>query len=221
MSLRMKSGSDIGQTCHNSETCESSRREKASNAQTLSVEGPLAKTYLAQGHASELVESVLGCFWRWSESFASYSRGMWFGKTSGVLFPLTEEKISEPCLGIFPTSGMMRNGQCYALQTSEHRIVAQESSYWPTPMRYSPEESITTWEIRSERWKRRNSSVQKNLYVEAIRLHGRLSQRMTKNGRKSLANAHTCRRRLNPIFVEWLMGFPLLWTMPDFKETRR
>jgi hypothetical protein len=39
-------------------------------------------------------------------------------------------------------------------------------------------------------------------------------QTMTTHGGKSLPPARGLRRRLNPAFVEWLMGFPLLWTQP-------
>lgn len=36
----------------------------------------------------------------------------------------------------------------------------------------------------------------------------------TSNGRESSLSAPTSPRRLNPMFVEWLMGFPSEWTIP-------
>jgi hypothetical protein len=40
-------------------------------------------------------------------------------------------------------------------------------------------------------------------------------QTKQENGKQSSKQPHTSRPRLNPVFVEWLMGFPLWWTHPE------
>ena len=223
---------------------------------TSSAAGAPAKTSALQGNGGESLESVLGCFWRWSESFASYSRGSWCGKTSGVLFPLTEDETSEPCLGTFPTSGMMRNGLCYELRTLVCLTAESGCSLWPTKIATSVSQTapgrtggVTLEVVAEKNWPSPDANCHKGSAKPGQRVcqideaaeqkwstpnasgqnwshrHEFLSmplhrQALTKPnvGPQSLTKIRGSRPRLNPAFVEWLMGFPPLWTETEPKD---
>lgn len=50
-------------------------------------------------------------------------------------------------------------------------------------------------------------------------LLGRQAPRTNVLGEKSSKNSPSSLRQLNPIFVEWLMGFPMRWSLPDTAPT--
>ena len=304
MTTATKSGGDTGPTCCNTETLENSR-PKELNGPTLSAAGVPAKTSVAPGSEPDLLGSVLGCFERWQESFASYGPGGWCGKTSGALFPLTEGPTSEPCLGVFPTSGMMRNGRCFALRTSDSPTGGRGFSLWRTPSdpknRGSQPEARRregghtvnledqaehqdwqNWKTphglgnvdrtgkragpgggefgkQANNWatpmgndvKKAHINLHKSLTQDAVEFHPphqapdlltlasntssnftlknlkklkrflRPSESKPNAGRKYSTAGLGSHRRLNPVFVEWLMGFPLLWTQPEPSDSRR
>jgi len=100
---------------------------------TSSLEARPVRTFHALDGAPDYLATVLGCFSRCSESFARFAPDGSCGKTSEGLFQAMGEEIFEPCLDTFPTSGMMRNGRCYALRISAIRTDARGCSLWRTP----------------------------------------------------------------------------------------
>ena len=82
-----------------------------------------------------------------------------------------------------PKSGIAQNGQLYPLETLELRISDEDGLQLPTPS-----SSMQKYRLKG------NTQASKNL--EAMARRGDF-------GKKG---------RLNPQFVEWMMGFPIGWT---------
>ena len=86
--------------------------------------------------------------------------------------------------------------------TRETKDLCREVENWSTPMASDDGAKVTP------------NSHQAGLIGEAYRF-GRPDHQMPKGGEKSSNQTP----RLNPLFVEWLMGWPIGWTGSDFAET--
>lgn len=101
-----------------------------------------------------------------------------------------------------PKSGMTRSGQLYARPMLELRTAASGSSSWPTPVAGDAKScGAAGYSTESGR----NQGV---TLTDAARLWA---------GRRGLTQSgpgspNTSTLRLNPQFVEWLMGFPVAFT---------
>lgn len=155
------------------------------------------------------------------DSFASWSPASSSWKTSQGLFTKVD---SEDYSGRWPNSGSMRNGELYERQTLEHPTAEGGSSSWPTATSgdskssgeagYSTEggrHTGTTLTDASRQWAtptardwKDGKCAEANVPVNA--LLGR--QVLKATGQGSLKDCG----RLNPTFVEWLMGAPIGWT---------
>ena len=96
-------------------------------------------------------------------------------------------------LEALPKSGTVQNGQLYRLQILGHHIKGPGGSVWaglPTPTVAVSKNTLAG----TSRWKRKSS-----LQVSLAKIQG-LDQTTGKNF------------RLNPPFVEEMMGFPIGWT---------
>ena len=138
---------------------------------------------------------------------------------------------------IWPRSGMTRSGTAFQLRTLAHLTDATEYGLWPTPTangsnacsleaglkeaeRLHPKGRWTLWtQVAAEAahgsrmWPTPDASPHK------YRLSGNSQQS------KSLNAIHG--GKLNPTWVEWLMGFPLGWTdlklseMPSSRKSQK
>lgn len=170
-------------------------------------------------------------------SFAMFDRALSSWRMCQVSF--LEEDSDQSSL-IWPRSGSMRNGACFARPMSAHHIGANDGSAWPTA---TSQDSVgsgsadypktdshnmgTTLTDAIRRWPTPRSSDH-NAPGEhgdggpdlrtMVCQHG-LRDRTRKTGRESSNDGRNLRRRLNPLFVEWLMGFPIGWTACDASET--
>lgn len=110
--------------------------------------------------------------------------------------------------------GSMRNGVCTQQPKPEAPTIAAGFSYWPTPTASltNDGESPESFVARQKRWEHKyyNSTP----LTVAVKMYGPLAQATT--GQQSQS---TSGRRLNPLFVEWLMGFPAGWTACEPLET--
>ena len=91
----------------------------------------------------------------------------------------------------WPRSGSLRNGQVFERQTLAHHTEESESSSWATPT--------------GRDYKDGSNPSDK---VPTNALLGRQAPRTPMPGNKSMNNTSL---RLNPKFVEWLMGWPEGW----------
>jgi len=118
-----------------------------------------------------------------------------FLKTSPDFF----EADSDPSSVTLPRSGSMRSGQVFEQPMSAHRTGGKESSFWATPTASDDEHKVTV------------NSLQPGLVGEVDRFSGRPVQEALKIGGKLSKSDQTSLPRLNPKFVEWLMGWPQGW----------
>src|SRR6266550_3486547 len=115
------------------------------------------------------------------ESLANYDRATSSWRTSQRC--LTGEW--EEFLGTWPRSGMMRNGNAYALPTSVHRIEEKESSLWPTPQKSDDAYLLSLMACE------RRLTIGKQIMARHVWTLG------------------TGRKECPPRLLEWLMGYPM------------
>jgi hypothetical protein len=148
-------------------------------------------------------------------------------KMSGVisLWGLTES------LPTLPPSGMTHNGKLFQLPQLERHIEETDSFSWPTPRVTGSGEEIAKIQQRF-----RNGLQYKQRLEEAVALwptmtangmgstgHRALLDKrissgdITQDEKRQMTAGHG--GRLNPTWVEWLMGFPLGWTDLEDSET--
>lgn len=130
------------------------------------------------------------------ESLASYDRELSSWKMSQLSFFEEDAKS----LDRLPKSGIAQNGQLYPLEIKELRISADDglqSLILPTPVCNDAKNTPSG----NGQWRRQGS-----LNVEAAKISGHTIETIGKEA------------RLNPRFVEWMMGFPIDWTDLDLLE---
>jgi len=145
---------------------------------------------------------------RWRGSSVKYGRDSRSWKTALCLLP--EDSI--PYSGTWPRWGMMRNGECWELQTPERGTSGTGSgSLLPTP---------TADEVGS------NKSVPslyqmatRNLWPTPTAHDGRdrdsPSALLRRTPGLGVVVSRDCGGCLNPDWVEWLMGWPGGWTIAE------
>jgi hypothetical protein len=101
--------------------------------------------------------------------------------------------------GPWPRSGMTRNGIAYQRPPSALVTAETESGSWPTPT--------------ARDWKDGTAAACRN--VPANGLLGRVVHESSRRQTDSPESGS-----LNPVFVEWLMGYPLGWTDLGASATR-
>lgn len=133
------------------------------------------------------------------ESFASFDRNTCSWRTYPVFSGEASRKYS---LG-WPRAAMTRNGIAYQLQALEPHINARDSGLLPTPVA----------NYRSGRGdnKRQGGRSLKS----AIKLRPILAPEysdLREEAHRLAEEAAKIRGQLNPLFVEWLLGFPIMWS---------
>ena len=166
----------------------------------------LLTLYLADFHAptspqqekeQELMEKPLECGEKWRGSFTKYDpdTSLWRTHQCSLLGDL--EEFSET----WPQWGLMRDGECWEQRTLERhirgtgyglspKITPPPHKKWPTP----GASDATRGTMKN--WK-------------PIRPSGQPAQYPLNQALRDITGLPG---RPNPIFVEWLMGFPTLWT---------
>ena len=163
----------------------------------LFVEAFPARTYRSLAKAEVSTGLDLACGLSSSASFAKYDpdTSSWRTSQRSVFGGWTE--YSE----VWPTSGTMRDGECFQQKTWEHHICESDCLLWPTPSarQFNYSESVEAWDKRREelRLKKCNGNGA-----------GRMLNIETRRGLKK-ERSH---ERTSPEWVEALMGFPVGWT---------
>jgi hypothetical protein len=162
------------------------------------------------------------------EPLASYDQDSHCWKMYAVtsLWGLTES------LETLPKSGMTRSGRLFQQPVSARLIDETESFAWPTPRVTGSGEDIAKIQERF-----RNGLQYKQRLEEAVALYPTMSasgmgntgsrqilQRRVESGDMTETELKAMSAgnggRLNPTWVEWLMGFPLGWTDLEDSETQ-
>lgn len=212
---------------------------------TLCAAGTLASLSLSPEDESEkLTTEIFGrpC----SESFAFFDPPTSSWKTYQGTFLWDSDKYSET----WPPAGTMRNGKCYLQPEWEPLTFAGGSSLWPTPTVFGNSNSPKAGTKRGtglstaakmwptprasdgEKGSRNQKFFRGNLGLEAAVHHfptplardakvgnkKRVGRFGTKHGGRNLNDEMG--GKLNPTWVEWLMGFPVGWTELSASEMR-
>ena len=168
----------------------------------------LLMSYLAAFHAKTspqpekeqgLTESGQGCGEKWHGSFTRYDpdSSLWRTHQCSLLGDL------EPFSETWPRCGMTLDGTAYQLPPSAHRTSATECSSslheerWPTPTKVMIEHDNLSFTPEGKR-------------LDSTGVTWALSVADMVRFRAGLGPEHI--GKLNPTFLEWLMGFPIGWT---------
>jgi len=157
-----------------------------------------------------------------SDWFARYDPEASSWRTSQASFMEELNTFSET----WPRSGSMRNGFLYEQPMSAHRTNGKGCSSWPTAVAdevksgtrnhqgRSLNKEVHTWATPTASDDERKvtvNSLQPGLVGDVDRFNGHPVQEALKIGGKLSKSDQTSLPRLNPRFVEWLMGWPEGW----------
>jgi hypothetical protein len=150
------------------------------------------------------------------------------GQYSRMSQDSAEEGLKK-CLEKLPRSGMMRNGILYELPDLEHPIDAKESSLLLTPGTVQIDPSDRRYQRRVEYRKSVNRHWSAGCLAEQISMlptptcrdykGGTVSRVLEGNPKRALdCEMQVHGLKLQPAFVEWMMGFPQEWTALNASE---
>ena len=136
-------------------------------------------------------------------------------------------------LPTLPSSGMTRNGRLFQQPVLARLIDETESSVWPTPRNCSAMAATITPESawNPKRFPNLETVVGQRMWPTPT--HGKMAggtgafnkvQALYSDGKISDEERRSMQAgnggKLNPTWVEWLMGFPLGWTDLEDSETQ-
>jgi hypothetical protein len=198
-----------------------------------------AKTYPLREKAQELKESVAAYGQSLPDSLASYDPDTQSWRTSQHCFIEGLTVFSET----FPRSGMMRNGTAYRLPPLVPLTDATESGLWPTPAtkeyghaaegmvsnlikkiqngettKEEAEQMLSLPNLENHRtWKKLWPTPDANMGMRGVSKN--LSLIRPSGAKRQISLNDVIGGKLNPTWVEWLMGFPVEWTDLNNSET--
>jgi len=188
---------------------------------TLYLAGFHAKTSQQQEKAQELTENAAGCGEKWHASFAKYSPDLSLWKTPQCSLLGDSEEFWET----WPQWGLMRNGECWEQRTLEQTIRGTEyglSEKWATPttMDKLPPKSQQAL-LKEATQARPGRSKPANLRDQVSNMQNwptptahnfKETNAPSEKNRNTPTLAAQAGGKLNPPWVEWLMGWPIGWT---------
>ena len=183
---------------------------------TLYLAGFLVKTSAQLEKEQELTESAAGCGEKWRASFTKYNPNSrsWKTHQCSLLGDL------ELFLETWPQWGLMRNGECWEQQTLAQTTSATESgSLLPTPDTVNKDNKKVLFNKNAPSQSGRSLATYARTWPTP-RSCSAMAATLTDQGQRfpnlETVMAHTDQAtiggKLNPTWVEWLMGWPLGWT---------
>ncbi len=166
-------------------------------------------------------ESAAACGSTWPASSVKYDPASSSWKTAHCLW---DEDLPWSSVTL-PTWGMTRSGSVYRHPTAERPMSGTGAGLWPTPTANNFEcRDLDAMLSRRERAKAKSGNG--NGFGLTLGNAVRLYPTPTASQHKGLNESET-HGRLNPLWVEWLMGWPLGWSdlkqleMDKFREWRQ
>jgi hypothetical protein len=181
---------------------------------TLYLAGFHAKTSVAQEKEPGLTESEAECGEKWRGSFAKWSQDSYSWKTHQCSLAGDLDEFS----GTWPQWGLMLRGECWEQQTLERTIRGIESGslqeMFPTPRSCSAMAATIT---PASAWnEKRNPNLEtvigRKMYPTPTCHNSKEGAFPSEFNRKTPTLATHAGGKLNPTWVEWLMGWTLEWT---------
>lgn len=210
------------ESCHTSPsgmTCARSMDIHGEVESILSQEDSPARTFHLPEHDREFLDHAADYGQSSLVSLARYDHATHSLRTPQRL--LFEDSTSS-CV-ILPRWGMMCDGVVSGLMTSVHRTSGKDSGYWPTPRAREPGRTSQGYgRGLMELIEGKAQIAQTTSRVTHSTLHlwetptsrdwksGKASQYTM--GRNSRPLSEQVGGALNPMWVEWLMGWPIGWT---------
>jgi hypothetical protein len=186
---------------------------------TLYREDFRVKTLAPQEKAQELTENEAECGEKWRASFTKWSPDLSLWKTHQCSLLGDLDEFSET----WPQWGLMRNGECWEQRTLEQSIRGTESGLlvnisppptWPTPTAHMSKETNAPSEHN-----RNTPTLTAQANWPTPRTKGMCGGSGAWEQLKANTTIEEARAmgagnggKLNPEWVEWLMGWPLGWT---------
>jgi hypothetical protein len=180
-----------------------------------------ARTLVQQDEGQELTESEVECGEKWRGSFTKYSPDSrsWKTHQCSLLGDL------EPFLETWPRWGLMRDGECWEQPTLEQTIRETGSGLllemWPTPTCHNAKEAAYPAEFNRKTptlaatvAMRKFPTPQASDNKDRGNMSNPSIQRRIAKGKQIMLSqsVHPTSGALNPVWVEWLMGWQLGWT---------
>ena len=187
--------SQSGTTCEPSTECDGAAR-----SMSLAVDSP-AKTSAQPERVRESPEPSQVCGRTWHALSVRFDLGSCSWKTARCLF---QEDLPWSSV-ILPRWGMMRDGECWELNTSELPIKDTGSGLWPTPVAEGD---------RTTNYAQGGTSL-----GFAVRNWPTPACHDRKGATGGPCLTMVIGGTLSPMWVEWLMGWPVGWTDCDALET--
>jgi hypothetical protein len=224
-SSRLESGIDCSTTHPSGTMLEHSTGNPGVDAWILSLRDSRASRSVQQeSNGEQMMSETCGLTLFALLEKSSPDTAYW--KTSQVSLPGLMG-ISERYSESWPKAGMMQDGVCYLRQKWERRIAEIGSGLWPTPRAREPGDTIESWMRRHLQPKNKKMGPSLSVMVKAINQRkyphlwptplARDARTFKGNvpppnhqGDKNLGK--TVGGTLNPMWVEWLMGWPIGWT---------
>ena len=163
---------------------------------------------------------------RCSGSLASYDPAISSWRTCQL--SLFEDSTSSSVT--LPRSGSMRNGTVYEHATSVLRMSASASGLWPTPRNTITSLTVMVKAVERQMWPTPRATDAdrggRGDLIQAVRgnsnPHFRRWPAPTASRRSGLQShgRNAILGPLNPTWLEWLMGFPMDWTVAEHLATR-
>lgn len=198
-------------------TCRPLTADRGEALLTWWREGSRVKTSASPERVRESAASGQACGPIWRASLAKFDPATCSWKTVQLSL-LGDSELSSVT---WPRSGMTADGQCWELPMLERPIKEIGSGFWPTPvssdttMRSKPyAQGVTPLSLAVRMWRTPNSAVV-DPKSSVIKLAGRTPSD------PQVGLADQVGGKLNPTWVEWLMGWPLGWTALKPSETAR
>ena len=194
-------------------TCKPLTENLGAELLTSWQEGFRAKTFQSPEKAQGLTENEVECGNTWRGWLAKYDQATFSWKTAqcSLLEDLTE------CLEILPRSGMTRDGLLWGLPMLERRISATDYGSWPTPTvsgNYNKKGlSLTSGDGLA-------TAVMRRMWSTPTAHNAKETNAPSESMRNTPTLGAQAGGKLNPMWVEWLMGFPSGWTDLEASETQ-
>jgi len=174
---------------------------------TLYLEGFHAKTSVPLEKAQALTENEAECGEKWRASFTKYDPDMRLWKTHQCLLLGDLEPYSET----WPQWGLMRDGECWEQRMLEQTIRGTESGLLlPTPDTVNRDNKKVLFDKNAPSQSGRSLATYARTFPTPTVCGNYNRKGASKTSGDGLATQ--VGGKLNPMWVEWLMGWPLGWT---------